>query len=223
MKKIIYGLDLGVASIGWAVISINDNNEYQIEGMGSRIIPYSDTEGDEFGKGVGESANQQRTTNRTSRKGLDRYQLRRKFLYNILKEYNWFSQDLLYNLSANELYGLRSKAAAEQISMHELGRVLLHLNQRRGYRHGSEDEDVDKKQRDWVETINNRYSQIKGKQTIGQFFYEELKNHSKNNKYYRIKEQIFPREAYLSEFNTIWNTQQKFYPDILTEDLKIYN
>ncbi len=98
--------------------------------------------------------------------------------------------------------------------------MLLHLNQKRGYRHGAED-DGDKKQRDWVETINNRYSQIKGKQTVGQFFYEELKDHIQNNKYYRIKEQIFPREAYISEFNTIWETQQKFYPEILTEDLKL--
>ncbi len=86
--KIIYGLDLGVASIGWAVISIGEDGIYKIEGMGSRIIPYSDTEGDEFGKGVGESVNQQRTTDRTSRKGLDRYQLRRTILNNLLIEHN---------------------------------------------------------------------------------------------------------------------------------------
>lgn len=219
MKKIIYGLDLGVASIGWAAIS-DENGVYKIEGMGSRIIPYSDTEGDEFGKGVGESVNQQRTTDRTSRKGLDRYQLRRTVLNKILKEHRLLPDPSFFNLSANELYGLRSKATSEQISLPELGRLLLHLNQRRGYRHGAED-DADKKQRDWVETINNRYSQIKGKQTIGQFFYEELKEHVKNNKYYRIKEQIFPREAYRSEFNAIWEMQQQFYKAILTEDLKL--
>lgn len=220
MKKIIYGLDLGVASIGWAVISIDENATYKIKGMGSRIIPYSDTEGDEFGKGVGESVNQQRTTARTSRKGLDRYQLRRTILTNLLKEKNWLPDQSLYNLSAIELFKLRSNAATQKITLNELGRLLLHLNQRRGYRHSAED-DGDKKQRDWVETINNRYSQIKGKQTIGQFFYEQLKDHLENNKYYRIKEQIFPRQAYINEFNTIWETQQKFYPEILTEDLKL--
>lgn len=220
MKKIIYGLDLGVASIGWAVISINENNLYKIEGMGSRIIPYSDTEGDEFGKGVGETVNQQRTKDRTSRKGSDRYQLRRTVLNNILKEQQLFPEQSSFDFSALELYGLRSKAASEQISLSELGRLLLHLNQRRGYRHGAEG-DADKKQRDWVETINNRYLQIKGKQTIGQFFYQELKEHIETNKYYRIKEQIFPREAYINEFNTIWETQQKSYQEVLTEDLKL--
>ncbi|HXA02913.1 MAG TPA: type II CRISPR RNA-guided endonuclease Cas9, partial [Cytophagaceae bacterium] len=116
---------------------------------------------------------------------------------------------------------MRSKAATDQVSLQELGRILLHLNQRRGYKHGSEDEDSDKKQRDWVETINNRYSEIKGKQTIGQFFFQELKEHQANKRYYRIKEQIFPREAYIEEFNIIWQAQQTFYPKQLSEELKL--
>lgn len=218
--EIIYGLDLGVTSIGWAVISRDDKDAFKILGMGSRIIPYSDKEGDEFGKGVGESVNQQRTKDRTSRKGLDRYQLRRILLNRTLKEKSLFPDGSLMNLSSLELYGLRSKAATQQLSLQELGRVLLHLNQRRGYKHGSEEEDSDKKQRDWVETINNRYSLIKGKQTIGQFFFQELTDHINNKKYYRIKEQIFPREAYIEEFNKIWETQNKFYPQQLNDELK---
>ena len=219
--KIIYGLDLGVASVGWSAISIDESGNYKIEGMGSRIIPYSDTEGDEFGKGVGESINQQRTKDRTARKGLDRYQLRRTLLIEELKKNGMFPDSSLFNLSALELFGLRSKASTEQISLQELGRLLLQLNQRRGYKHGAEDENSDKQQRDWVETINNRYAKIKGKQTIGQFFYQELQEHIAQQKYYRIKEQIFPREAYIEEFNEIWDTQQKFYPNQLSENLKL--
>jgi CRISPR-associated endonuclease Csn1 len=47
MKKIL-GLDLGSASIGWAVVSEseeNGKNISQIIGLGSRIIPYQGTEG----------------------------------------------------------------------------------------------------------------------------------------------------------------------------------
>lgn len=188
--------------------------------MGSRIIPYSDKEGDEFGKGTGESVNQQRTTDRTARKGEDRYQLRRKYLNRLLKEVDMLPDNAFMNLSALELYGLRSKAAVDKISLKELGRIFLHLNQRRGYKHGSEEKGEDKKQRDWVTAINNRYAEIKGKQTIGQYFYEELKRHQQERKYYRIKEQIFPREAYIEEFNTIWDTQTAHYPNVLIEELK---
>jgi len=218
--KLIYGLDLGVASVGWSVVTVSDNGKYAIQGMGSRIIPYSDSEGDEFGKGTGESINQQRTTNRTGRKGLDRYQLRRKLLNKLLTENKMLPDYHTMTLSALELYGLRHRAASEKISLKEFGRILLHLNQRRGYKHGAEEKSNEKKERDWVATINNRYAALKGKQTIGQYFYSELKNHVEQKKYYRIKEQIFPREAYKEEFDTIWQTQSKYYPDILTETLK---
>lgn len=217
--RIIYGLDLGVASLGWSVVGQSKDGKYEIKGMGSRIIPYSDKEGDEFGKGTGESVNQQRTTDRTSRKGLDRYQLRRKYLQQQLKANNMLPDDSLMNLSALNLFGLRSKAASERITLKELGRILLHLNQRRGYKHGSEEVGDEKKQRDWVAAINNRYAAIKGKQTVGQYFFEELKRHSDQKKYYRIKEQIFPREAYIHEFDIIWQTQSKFYPEVFIDEL----
>ena len=37
-------------------------------------------------------------------------------------------------LSPLAQYGLRAKAVDELISLHELGRVLFHMNQRRGYK-----------------------------------------------------------------------------------------
>lgn len=218
--RIIYGLDLGVASIGWAVINVEENGMHTIKAMGSRIIPYSDKEGDEFGKGTGESVNQQRTTARTGRKGLDRYQLRRKYLQQLLKQNDMVPDNAAMSLSSLELFGLRSKAATEKISLKELGRIWLHLNQRRGYKHGAEETGDDKKQRDWVAAINNRYSAIKGKQTVGQFFFQELQEHQQPKRYYRIKEQIFPREAYIEEFDTIWNTQAQYHPQTLTQELK---
>ena len=56
MKKIL-GLDLGVASIGWAVIN-EQSNKREILGMGSRIIPLSTDDKDEFSSGNKISKNQ---------------------------------------------------------------------------------------------------------------------------------------------------------------------
>lgn len=221
MRKIL-GLDLGVASIGWAFVQTDDSEQpIEIKGIGSRIIPYLDKEGEDFGKGVGESINQERTRNRTSRKGLDRYQQRRKTLIRLLKSNNMMPEESLKNLSALDLFGLRAKAVNEKIELTELGRILLHLNQRRGYKHGSDDvsDKVEKQERDYVEAINNRYAKIRGQKTIGQFFFEELSEHIGANKYYRIKEQIFPREAYIEEFDALWERQAKEHNQ-LTNELK---
>lgn len=218
MKKIL-GLDLGSASIGWALIcekEINGNLNREILGLGSRIIPYEGTEGKDFEKGTGESRNSIRTQMRTTRKGYDRYQLRRKFLVDELQKHNMYPSDELKKLPKMQLWELRNKAAAEKVSLSELGRILLWLNQKRGYKSSRSDSNLDKKDTEYVAKVKSRHQLIKEQNlTIGQYFYQQLKN----DESYRVKENIFPREAYIEEFDCICNEQKKHYSDILKEGL----
>lgn len=85
MKKKILGLDLGVGSIGWALIETEDNQPQQILGMGSRIVPISKDDNDQFSKGQAISKNADRTARRTARKGYNRYQMRRALLTQTLR------------------------------------------------------------------------------------------------------------------------------------------
>eukprot|EP00456_Euglypha_rotunda_P084451 TRINITY_DN84802_c0_g1_i1.p1 TRINITY_DN84802_c0_g1~~TRINITY_DN84802_c0_g1_i1.p1 ORF type:complete len:110 (+),score=2.97 TRINITY_DN84802_c0_g1_i1:50-379(+) len=79
MENTILGLDLGTNSIGWAVIETDANQKpVRILGMGSRVIPLSANERDEFQKGQAISKNQDRTRMRTQRKGYFRRALRKK-------------------------------------------------------------------------------------------------------------------------------------------------
>lgn len=216
MKKIL-GLDLGVASIGWALINVEDDIPAEIVNMGSRIVPLSPDDSTEFNSGNAITKNQKRTERRTQRKGYDRYQQRRTNLTNFLRKFNMLPPEELIKLDVLELWGLRSKAVNEPISLPELGRVLYHLNQKRGYKSAKTDEVEDKKQKDYVASVNNRHKKIRDLgQTIGQYFYDQLLN----DKHYRTKEQVFPRKAYVEEFDAIWNFQTKHHPSILTEENK---
>lgn len=214
MTKKILGLDLGVTSIGWALIEENENNK-KILGLGSRIIPINTDEKDEFSKGNAISKNQKRTIRRTQRKGYKRYQLRRAYLTNLLIKYEMMPSEQLMNLSSIELYGLRNKAVSQKIQLEELGRIFYHLNQKRGYKSSRTDNEGDKKVTEYVEQVLSRYKHIKAAGiTVGQYFYNKLQK----DKYYRIKDQVFPREAYLDEFDAICN-QQKIHHSILTDQL----
>lgn len=211
MKKIL-GLDLGVSSIGWAVVSESEEIR-NILGMGSRIIPLSVDDKDEFSSGNKISKNQKRTIKRTQRKGYDRYQLRRKSMTKFLLENKMFDE-ALFGLKPLELWGLRAKAVNEKIRLHELGRVLYHLNQKRGYKSSRSDANLEKKDTDYVAEVKSRHQEIKDAGiTIGQKFYAELKK----DLYYRTKQQVFPREAYIEEFEAICKEQQKHYPQIVTD------
>ena len=224
MKKKILGLDLGVGSIGWALIETEDNQPKQILGMGSRIVPISKDDNDQFSKGQAITKNADRTARRTARKGYNRYQMRRALLTQALRNNNMLPERMDENII--DLWKLRSDAATEghQLTLPQIGRVLYHINQKRGYKHSKADENGDSKQTKYVEAVNQRYKDIQEvHQTIGQHFYSELlrsKIERANGPYYtyRIKDQVFPRAAYIAEFDQIMNAQRVYYPEVLTDE-----
>ncbi|WP_160137416.1 type II CRISPR RNA-guided endonuclease Cas9 [Chryseobacterium sp. c4a] len=223
MTKNILGLDLGTNSIGWALVEVSENNiPVRIIAMGSRIIPLSTSDKEEFQRGLSITKNQSRTISRTQRKGYDRKQLKKNDLKKILKKYNIFPSEELLKLPMLDLWKLRSDSANsnEYISAEQLGRILYMLNQKRGYKSARSEANSDKKDTDYVQAVKGRYAQLKDRnQTIGQYFYEGLSNafSDKNNQqYFRIKEEVYPREAYIEEFDTIINAQKDKH-DFLTD------
>lgn len=222
--KTILGLDLGTNSIGWALIEVDKYNiPIRIIAMGSRIIPLTTDDKTQFEKGQSISKNQDRTKIRTQRKGYDRKQLKKSddFKYSLKKELEslgiYPSEELL-NLPMLELWKLRCDASSKPIKAEQLGRILYMLNQKRGYKSARSEANADKKDTDYVAEVKGRYAELKARsQTIGEYFYEELFKASQNNSYFRVKERVYPREAYVEEFDTIINTQKEHHPFLTTE------
>ncbi|NLH51735.1 MAG: type II CRISPR RNA-guided endonuclease Cas9 [Bacteroidales bacterium] len=217
MEKKILGIDLGVASIGWALVKLDTENQAnnEILKMGVRIVPIDSNDVQDYSKGTGESPAHQRTVKRGIRRMYARYVMRRKNLTQKLHQLGMFDASL-FSLEKLALWGLRSRAVNEQISLKELGRVLYHLLQKRGYKSNRRESSKEKKETDYVQQVKGRYQQIKDLQlTIGQYFYSELTQ----NPYFRIKEKVFPRGAYEEEFWAIMRKQQTFYPEILTHEV----
>lgn len=225
MKRVL-GLDLGASSIGWAIVD-EYNNEFisdtdiaqkdKIVALGSRIIPLTNNESTQYSKGQALTKNADRTKNRTQRKGYDRYQLRRALLLETLAKVGMYNGASL-PLSKLELWAIRAKATDEQISLSELGRVLCHINQKRGYRTAKSDY-ADKKNGAYVQKVVTNYNIIKEDDiTIGQYLYNNLKV----NPAFRCKDIIFPRDAYVEEYDRIMDCQKRYYPTILTEEFILH-
>ena len=222
MKKVL-GLDLGVGSIGWSLIALDeDEHPAEILGIGCRIVPLS-TDESKFASGGGISKNAQRTQMRTMRKMLDRYQQRRTKLANILREHQMYPDEALMQLPLMQLWQLRADAATpgRQLSLPELGRVLYHLSQKRGYRHSKSDESGEDKETKYVAEVKSRYQQIQEEGlTVGQHFAKQLKDTEQHSERggvyynYRTKDQVFPREAYAEEFDRIMAVQRGFHPSL---------
>lgn len=219
MKRIL-GIDIGVASIGWAYLleAENEQENSRILRTGVRIVPLNPDAKQNFTKGISYSPNQDRRQKRTMRRNLQRYRLRRHLLKKVLNNNGLVPNSELFTLSSIGLYELRSRAVLEQISLAELGRILYHLNQKRGYRSSRKSEAAEtEKEGEYLQAISQRKANLNEKrQTIGQYFLDRLAE----NPHYRIKQQIFPRECYIEEFDKIWTKQTEYYPQVLTEKLR---
>ncbi len=132
MKKVL-GIDLGVSSIGWAMVNTGKKEASKIIDCGVRIIPMGNEAGD-FEKGKSISLNAERREKRSARRNLQRYKLRRKRLKALLVENRMSPTVELIKLDAEELLRLRASATQRKLSLAEIGRVLILLNKKRGYK-----------------------------------------------------------------------------------------
>ena len=221
MKKIL-GLDLGVSSIGWALVNEAENKDEKssIIRLGVRVNPLTVDEKGNFETGKSITTNADRTLKRSMRRNLQRYKLRREALIDTLKSYGWISDSSILAESGKDTtfqtLKLRAKAAGEEISLEELARVFLNINKKRGYKSSrklnkSENTD-DGSLIDGIETA--RILSEEGI-TPGEYSYRLLCE-GKEEK--NLPE--FYKSDLENEFERIWTFQRQFYPDIMTDILK---
>ena len=228
MKKIL-GLDLGTNSIGWAIVNEAENSEEKssIVKLGVRTIHYdtfvsSDTgkavkgdPADFFKAGKGVSPNAARTQKRSMRRNLQRYKLRRENLLNILKTVGFITDGTCLsekgNFSTFETYHLRARAVEESISLEQFARVLLMINKKRGYKSSRKAKsDEDGSLIDGMEIARMLYDEGL---TPGELCFELLKQGK------RYLPDFYASDLQ-NELDRIWECQSKFYPELLTIDVK---
>lgn len=236
MAKIL-GLDLGTNSIGWALI---DDVQNKILGIGSRIFPMGV---DNLGDGDNEmSKNASRTGARGVRRQFFRRKLRKKILLKALSDNDmcpmvandfedWkktkeFPSEKLAHWFALNPYELRQKALNEKLSLHEIGRILYHLIQRRGFlsnsrKGGTEEGAIFKgNPKEGKIGITETLDKIEDK-TLGSYLYEiyPKENQPFQEGIERIRNRYTTRKMYVDEFELIWNKQAQFHA-VLNDELK---
>ena len=236
MSKIL-GLDLGTNSIGWALI---DDTKKVILGMGSRIFPMGV---ENLGDGEGElSKNASRTGARGVRRQFFRRRLRKKVLLKALSEHKmcpltasdfekWkktkqFPIEKLASWFAMNPYELRYKALNEELSLEEIGRILYHFIQRRGFlsnsrKGGSEDGAIFKgNPKEGKIGITETQESIQDK-TLGAYLYNiyPKENEPFQDGSERIRNRYTTRKMYVDEFELVWDKQAQYHSE-LTDSLK---
>ncbi len=215
MKRIL-GLDLGTTSIGWAFVNEaeNDNETSSIIRTGVRVIPLSTDEQQDFKKGNTITINADRTLKRGMRRNLQRYKQRREAVIDILTKIGFINKKIKLSedqKATHSTYELRAKAPSEKLTKDEFARVLLMINKKRGYKSSRKANNQEEGQLiDGMAIAKRLHNE---KLTPGQLSHNFLKEGKKLlPDYYRSDLQ--------NEFDGIWNFQEQFYPNSLTQKHK---
>ncbi len=245
--KYILGLDLGVASVGWALVPCDYSqiSEETLK-MGSRIFdPGTDGKLEE---GKDESRNLKRRQARGARRNIWRRRRRAVKLFNILQNacllpttpchapearqalFNKLDADLKrrYFPGADRveaqtfLYKLRAAALDQPLDPDAVGRIFYMLGQRRGFLSNKKTEPEDEgKDPDLGKVKGDIANLDKAIQESGSRtlgeYFSKLDPEEIGS---RIRARYVGRQAYKDEFEKIWEAQSKFRPDVYTDALK---
>ena len=124
------GIDIGIASVGWAVISGKQQNSF-IEDFGVRIFDSEEVVNKKDTKCQGRR--KLRGARRLERRRVYRKMLLRNHFENIGLLNSTFEDDLL-EIKDSDVYELKVKGLDEQLSPAELYKCLVHTCNHRGYR-----------------------------------------------------------------------------------------
>lgn len=246
----VLGLDIGARSIGWALLEKDGENWRRIVRAGVRVFE-AGTEGD-IESGRDESRGANRRTKRLMRRQIRRRRQRARILYRTLAQAGFLPEitpspgspmSVLIQQQINELdsqfrakyaaepavqqlpYLLRARALDHPLEPFELGRVIYHLGQRRGFKSnrkaesrkaGAGDDSRAKEEKgkvyEGIDALRTLIEQA-GARTLGEYFSRIDPAEQ------RIRGRYTHRSMYEAEFDAIWAAQKPHHP-ALTQELK---
>ncbi len=261
-KKYILGIDLGSASLGWALVELDErgkpigllssgDSSNSVPPCGVRIFePGVDGTALDIERGKDQSKAVERRNARLHRRQLRRKAARQRDLFRLLQQnrllpalnpprslspseerhevLNLLDQKIKFEMAKPSgpadfgqipLYLLRTAALDQKLEPHEIGRVIYHLIQRRGFRSnrresGKSSESVKElgQVKEGISQLEQEMAAAKSR-TLGEYF-AGLNPHLE-----KIRRRWTARWMFEKEFEAVWSSQIKHYPEMFTRDL----
>lgn len=228
-------LDIGTSSIGWILYELVNGSPSRIIDGGVRLF------GDGREAKTGQSLAVSRRSARAMRRRRDRYLRRRSALMKRLAAAGLMPADPqeAQSLTALDPYLLRAKGLDKRLSLTELGRILFHLNQRRGFK-SNRRTDRGNNEGGLIADASARLDQAimaAGARTYGEFLYLRQSKATDARAIPAVRTRLNPhlisedgseqagydfypdRHHLEEEFDKLWASQSRFH-DVLTEQLR---
>lgn len=222
--KYIIGLDMGIASVGYATLLLDEKEQpCRILKMNSRIFEAAEHPKD------GSSLAAPRRTNRGMRRRLRRRRLRKEQIRNLITVKEIMSSeeiDAIYNSGKEltDIYEIRAESLDRLLNKEEFVRLMIHLSQRRGFKSNRKVDASNSKSESGkllIAVKNNREQMNeKGYRTIGEMLYKDERFAANKRNKADDYSNTFSRAEYENEIIQIFEAQKKFGNPYATDDFK---
>lgn len=232
--RLRFAFDLGTNSIGWAVYSLQQHRTGTLtvsELLDCGVRLFDDGRNPKDGRSLAEM----RRIPRAARRRRDRFVLRQRELTAQLVDCGLLplEESERRKLASHDPYELRARALVEPLALHEIGRALLHLNRRRGFKSNRKVDGKDKENGKIAEGAARLRERLAAEKvrTFGEYLWRRhggpegnatprtrlpvrirLEGEGANTLY-----DIYPtREMLQHEFDQIMSAQAAYHPDLLS-------
>jgi CRISPR-associated endonuclease Csn1 len=261
-QKYVLGLDLGSASLGWAMIALDcAGKPTSLLHTGVRIFePGVEGTSVDIQEGKDQSKAVDRRTARLHRRQLRRRAARQRELFHTLQAtgllpvgesgektgalerqalLNELDQSLVLKFSSftnsaadaalfaqMPLYLLRKRALDYTLEPFELGRILFHLIQRRGFKSNRKETKKSPKENEDQGAVKADIHSLEleiqaaGARTLGEYFAGLNPHNPTNDPKLRVRRRWTSRKMFETEFALIWAAQSSYHPSLLTPELR---
>jgi len=134
MSKIVLGLDLGITSIGWALVNIDEKNSKKSNIIDCGVRIFTIAEHPKDGKSLALPRREARSARRTTKRKAQKLRAIKRLL---IKNKIITQEELEYLFIGNkkqiDIWQLRHDALYREVNNIELARIMIHLAKHRGY------------------------------------------------------------------------------------------
>ncbi len=170
-KNYRIGLDIGIGSVGWAVLENNPLTEEADKILDLGVRTFDSNEVPDTGKSVAEKRREARGVRRRKR----RKQFRKERILKLVKNALSVTESDIEKLNAVDVYKLRALALSEKLKNEELAKVILNILNRRGFKSGGKNGFSNDEEGKLKGAINSnlKFLQDSGYETIGEAIYKD--------------------------------------------------
>jgi len=224
MSKIVLGLDLGITSIGWALVNVDDKNIENNKIIDSGVRIFTIAEHPKDGKSLALPRREARSARRTTKRKAQKLRaIKRLLLRNKILTQNDLNTLFIANKGQKDVWDLRREALYRELDNKELSRVMIHLAKHRGYySNRKSDEVTDNEGKAVLSGIGHNKTILESSKFLTAGEYISTKKKKRNGKDSEGKlnyENSVARSMLVDEIEIIFGKQKEFGNSFVSDEL----